>query len=74
MGECSVSSNKELEKTGRGWSDYRTDNNFGIIVVKWVDNNVVQLVSNFTGIEPMTSIKKDGVKKKKKGKIFPVRK
>ena len=43
VGRCSVSS---------------TDNTSGIIVVKWVDNNVVQLVSNFVGIEPMTSIER----------------
>ena len=49
---------KTYKKSGRGSSDYRTDNNSGIIVVKWVDNNVVQLVSNFVGIEPMTSIER----------------
>ena len=36
--------------------DYSTDNNSGIIMVKWVDNSVVQLVSNFCGIEPMSKI------------------
>ena len=71
LGGCSVSSNKDLKKTGRGSSDYRTDNNSGIIVVKWVDNNVVQLISNFVGIEPMTSIERWC---KKKSKIFPIHK
>ena len=33
FGGCSISSNKELQKTGRGSSDYRTENNSGIIVV-----------------------------------------
>ena len=36
--------------------DYRADNNSGIIVVKWVDNSVVQLVSNYVCIEPMSEI------------------
>ena len=36
--------------------DYRTENNSGIIMVKWVDNSVVQLVSNFCGIKPMSKI------------------
>ena len=58
LGEYPVSSNKELQKTGRGWSDYHADNNSGIMVVKLVDNNVVQFVSNFIGIEPMTSIER----------------
>ena len=58
LGGCCVSSNKDLQKNGRGSSDYHTDNNSGIIVVKWADNNVVQLVSNFGWIEPMTSIER----------------
>ena len=67
---CSVSSNKDLQKAGRGSSDYRTDKNSGIIVVKWVDNNVVQLISNFVGIEPMISIER-WCKKEKKRKDIP---
>ena len=46
--------------------DYRTENNSGIIMVKWVDNSVVQLISNFCGIKPMSKIsrrKKDKVHK-----------
>ena len=47
--------------------DYRTENNSGIIMVKCVDNSVVQLVSNFCGIKPMSKIsrwcKKDKVHK-----------
>ena len=39
-------------------------------MVKWVDNNVVQLVSNFVGIKPMTSIER-WCKKEKKGKDIP---
>ena len=70
LGGCCVFSNKDLQKTGRGSSDYRTDNNSGIIVVKWADNNVVQLVSNFAGIEPMTSIER-WCKKEKKRKDIP---
>ena len=34
-------------------------------MVKWVDNNVVQLISNFVGIEPMTSIERWCKKEKK---------
>ena len=53
---CPLMTNKDLEKSGRGSLDYRVDNNSGIIVTKWVDNKVVQLVSNYTGIEPMGSV------------------
>ena len=70
LGGCSVSSNKDLQKAGRGSSDYCTDNNSGIRVVKWVDNNVAQLISNFAGIEPMASIER-WCKKEKKRKDIP---
>ena len=39
------------------------------MVVKLVDNNVVQFVSNFIGIEPMTSIERRCKKEKKKKDI-----
>ena len=39
-------------------------------VVKWVDNNVVQRISNFVGIEPMTSVER-WCKKEKKRKDIP---
>ena len=51
-----MNDNKPLQKSGRGSVDYRTDINSSIIMVKWVDNIVVQLVFNFCGIEPMSKI------------------
>ena len=48
--------------------DYRTDNNSGIIITKWVDNSTMQLTSNFVGIEPIGEIerwsKEDKIRKK----------
>ena len=43
------------------------------VLVKWVDNNVVKLVSNFVGIEPVTSIER-WCKKEKNKKDIPVHK
>ena len=40
---------KDLKKTGRGSSDYVVDANSGICIVRWYDNNVVQLISNYVG-------------------------
>ena len=56
IGKCPIDNNKSLQKSGRGSMDYRTDNNSGIVIVKWIDNSVVQLISNFVGIEPMSEI------------------
>ena len=50
---CPWLSNKDLQKSERGASDYRVNNNSRIIIVKWLDNSVVQLTSNYVGIEPM---------------------
>ena len=55
---CPLLSNKDLQKSAIGASDYRIDNNSGIIIVKWLDNSVVQLTSNYVGIEPMDQIEK----------------
>ena len=44
--------------------DYRVDNNTGLIVVKWADNKIVELTSNYIGIHPLETVnrwsKKDG--------------
>ena len=53
---CPLTSNKELEKKGRGSYDYKVDNNSGIIIVKWVDNSTVLLVSNYVGVMPVEDI------------------
>ena len=55
---CPLLSNEDLQKSARGASDYRVDNNSGIIIVKWLDNSVVQLTSNYVGIEPMDQIER----------------
>ena len=36
--------------------DYHCDANSGLTIVKWVDNSVVQLASNYVGVEPVGSI------------------
>ena len=50
---CPFDVNTDLMKSGRSAMDYRCDSNSGIMAVKWVDNSVVNLVSNFAGVEPM---------------------
>ena len=58
MQGCPWLSNKDLQKSARGAPEYRVDNNSGIIIVKWLDNSLVQLTSNYVGIEPMDQIEK----------------
>ena len=33
--------------------DYRCDSNSGIMIVKWVDKNVVNRAWNFAGVQPV---------------------
>ena len=70
LGDCSIMANKDLAKQDRGAMDYRVDGNSGIIVVKWVDNSIVQLVSNYVGINPMSTINR-WCKKEKASRDIP---
>ena len=36
--------------------DYRVDLNTGLLIVRWMDNSIVQLASNFVGIKPMGTL------------------
>lgn len=44
---CPFVANKDLQRPPRGSFDYKIDNNSGICIVKWNDNSIVQLTSNF---------------------------
>ena len=50
--------NKDLMKNGRGARDYRSESNSGIMAVKWVDNSVVNLASNFVGVKSIGELKR----------------
>ena len=69
---CPLLSNKDLQKSARGASDYLVDNNPGIIMLKWLDNSVVQLTSNYGRIEPMDQIERwDKTAGEKKNADYP---
>ena len=55
---CPLLSNKDLQKSERGASDYHVDNNSRIVIVKWLNNNVVQFTPSYVGIEPMDQIER----------------
>ena len=67
---CPLVGNKEIEKGNREDLDYRVGNNSGVIIVKWLDNNVVQLCSNFVGVCPVETIER-WVKKDQARKEIP---
>ena len=53
---CPLSTNKDLEKQGRGEFDYHVNSNSGVIVAKQVDNRAVLVGQNCVGIEPVGEI------------------
>ncbi|KAG5889847.1 hypothetical protein JTB14_013254 [Gonioctena quinquepunctata] len=49
----------------RGSYDYKKISNQNIIAVKWHDNSIVTLSSNFSGVEPLHVVKRYSQKEKK---------
>ena len=43
---------KYMKKEGRGSFDFRVDEDSNTIAIKWYDNKIVHLLSNYAGIEP----------------------
>ena len=60
-----LSTDKELQKCGRGNSSFRTDANSGLVLLKWFDNKCVQMVSTFSFPESTNSVKRWDRKNKK---------
>lgn len=64
--KCPLKKTKELQSNGRDSVDYRSDVNSGIIIVKWLHNGPVHLVSNFVGVEPLTAVERWSKEHKKR--------
>lgn len=62
---CTLSSEKELQKRGRGSSDFKYEATHNLIACRWYDNKSVQLVSNYAGKNPMSECKRWCRKEKK---------
>lgn len=56
---------KSLQKKERGVFDWRFDNANNILAVKWNDNSVVTLATNFETVEPLLSAKRFSRSEKK---------
>ncbi|KAK3784686.1 hypothetical protein RRG08_012141 [Elysia crispata] len=52
-GDCPILDTKTMEKKARGSYDFKADNEKGMIMTRWNDNNVVTLLSNKYGVEPL---------------------
>ena len=47
---CSLASETEMKKDGRGSFDFNSDVNSGVIIIKWCDCSSVHLASTFVGV------------------------
>lgn len=56
--KCPLKLERELQKTGRGSCDSFVTSDNKIIAVRWYDNKVVNMASNFIGIEPEDEVKR----------------
>lgn len=52
---CELKSEKELQKYGRGSSDLKFENVHNLIMCRWYDNKIEQLISNYIGENPMNT-------------------
>lgn len=52
---CTLKKDDELKKAGRGSYDFRTEPKQNIIMVKWLDNKPVHLLSSYAGVSPIYS-------------------
>lgn len=62
---CSLTSESDLRKKGRGSYDSKVDANSGLSVIRWYDNRAVQISSTHVGVHPLTTMKRWDRKAKK---------
>lgn len=55
----------KMKKEERGSYDHRTDDNTGLILVRWNDNSVVTVASNSVGVQPIAQAKRWSSAKKR---------
>ncbi|XP_022827111.1 piggyBac transposable element-derived protein 3-like [Spodoptera litura] len=56
--KCPLTSTKEMKKKERASYDYRFDKNGEILLVRWKDNSVCTMATNYDAIEPFGTVKR----------------
>lgn len=64
--QCPVKASKVMTKEERGSYDYRFDKKKEILVVKWNDNKVVSVMTNYDSVDPLTTAQRYDRKEKKR--------
>eukprot|EP00795_Rhopilema_esculentum_P006507 gene6507-11968_t len=55
---CTLKSEKEMKKDGRGSFGFQTDQNTGMVVLRWFDNKCVTLVSTYLNVDETVNVKR----------------
>eukprot|EP00795_Rhopilema_esculentum_P011163 gene11163-20060_t len=55
---CTLKSEKEMKKDGRGSFGFKTDQNTGMVVLRWFDNKCVTLVSTYLNVDETVNVKR----------------
>lgn len=72
MKKCPVMESKQMRKMARGTFDYRFDKTNEILCVKWYDNSVCSMLSNYDTIEPLNQVKRwSKISKSKENVVQP---
>ena len=65
MEKCPLKEPDKMKKEPRGTYDNRLDQKSGMLAVRWNDNNVVSMLSNCFGIQPLNQVKRWSASEKK---------
>lgn len=64
LANCRLASDEDLKKN-RGDFDFKVSSEKSIVVVKWYDNNMVHMASNYYGVFPLHQVTRYSQKEKK---------
>ncbi|XP_013193343.1 piggyBac transposable element-derived protein 3 isoform X2 [Amyelois transitella] len=67
--KCPLSSVKEMMKKSRAVYDYRFDKNNEILLVRWKDNSICTMATNYDSYEPLGLVKRWCPEKKEKAEV-----
>lgn len=56
--KCPITSSKIMSKKDRGSFEYLFDQNNQLLVVRWVDNSVVTMITNYDTVYPLNTVKR----------------
>ena len=69
MNNCTIKGNTEMKKEDHGTYDFRFNKKNAIFAVTWKENNIVKVLSNYEGLEPIQKVTRWCKAEKKQVKV-----